>query len=217
MPATEADEIQQLAADKEEVDPELLQLPDPPRQERRGALVVMAVAAVASAAMAFSLTRDAAYAFRSSSATDLGELTDTPASSFVSNEMVQGKGRLGGAGALRYERPFESDSYRIAPVGGRSDVWVELRVPAGAESNRFVPKAEFAGRLVRFADTGLRHRGLRRAIEERTGQKVGDGAYLIVDGQTPGDSRAYALLWLMFVSFAAWNVGAIVKLVKKVK
>ena len=44
---------------KEEVDPELLELPDPPRGERRSTLLVMALAAVASAAMAVSLTRDA--------------------------------------------------------------------------------------------------------------------------------------------------------------
>ncbi len=202
---------------KEEVDPELLQLPDPPRGERRSTLAVMALAAVASAAMAAALTRDAAYAFRSTSATDLGNLAESPASAFVSNSFVEGKGQLAGAGQLRYERPFESDSYRIAPVTGRGDVWVELRVPAGTESNRFVPKAEFAGRLVRFADAGLRHRGLRGAIEDRTGQKVPENAYLLVDGQAPDTSRAFAMLWAMFVGFALWNVAAIVRLVRKVK
>ncbi len=212
---------------KEEVDPELLQLPDPPRGERRSTLAVMALAAVASAAMAAALTRDAAYAFRSTSATDLGDLASSPASAFVSNSFVEGKGQLAGAGQLRYERPFESDSYRIAPlirsgagapmVTGRNDLWVELRVPAGSESNRFVPKAEFAGRLVRFADAGLRHRGLRGAIEDRTGQKVPDNAYLLVDGQAPDTSRAFAMLWAMFVGFALWNVASIVRLVRKVK
>jgi hypothetical protein len=177
----------------------------------------MAVAAVASAAMALALTRDATYALQSTSVSDLGDLTATPASALVSNELVHGRGRLAGAGALRYERPFESDSYRIAPVAGRPDVWVELRVPAGEESNRFVPKTDFVGRMVKFSSTGLRHRGLRSAIEDRTGQKVGSDAYLVVDGQTPEGARAYALLWLMFVSFAVWNVVAIARLVRKVK
>lgn len=217
VPPAEATEAEVGLSEKEEVDPELLQLPDPPRGERRSTLFVLAIAAIASAAMAVSLTRDATYALRSPSAADLGDLTTTPASAFVSNSFVQGRGRLGGAGQIRYERPFESDSYRIAPVAGRADVWVEVRVPAGAESNRFVPKAEFTGRLVRFSQAGLRHRGLRSAIEERTGQKVPEGAYLLVDEQTPGDARAYAFLWLMFVAFAMWNVATIVKLVRKVK
>jgi hypothetical protein len=227
MSPAEASEVEVSLLGKEEVDPELLQLPDPPRGERRSTLAVMALAAVASAAMAAALTRDAAYAFRSTSSTDLGDLGQTPTSAFVSNEFVQGKGQLAGAGQLRYERPFESDSYRIAPlirsgagapmVTGRSDVWVELRVPAGTESNRFVPKAEFSGRLVKFADAGLRHRGLRSAIEERTGQKVPDGAYLLVDGQAPENARAFAMLWAMFVGFALWNIATIVRLVRKVK
>lgn len=217
MPPAEASDVQIGLLGKEEVDPELLQLPDPPRGERRSTLAVMALAAVASAAMAAALTRDAAYAFRSTSATDLGDLVQTPTSAFVSNEFVQGKGQLAGAGQLRYERPFESDSYRIAHVTGRADVWVELRVPAGTESNRFVPKAEFSGRLVKFADAGLRHRGLRSAIEDRTGQKVQDNAYLIVDGQSPTGSRAFAFLWAMFVGFAMWNVVTIARLLRKVK
>jgi hypothetical protein len=217
MPATEATQTDITLAEKDEVDPELLELPDPPRRERRSTLLLMALAAVASAGMAASLTRDAAYAFRSTSAIDLGDLSAAPASAFTSNELVQGHGRLGGAGALRYERPFESDSYRIAPVANRADVWVELRVPSGEENNRFVPKAEFSGRLVRFGDVGLRHRGLRGAIEDRTGQKVSKDAYLLVDGQTPSDARAFALLWAMFVSFALWNVVTILRLVRKVK
>jgi hypothetical protein len=206
-----------LGREKDEVDPELLGLPDPPRRERRTTLLLMAVAALASAGMAFSLTRDAAYSLRSPSAADLGDLALTPSSAFVSNQFVQGHGRLGGAGALRYERPFESDSYRIAPVAGRSDVWVEVRIPAGEESNRYVPKTEFSGRMIRFSEAGLRHRGLRSAIEDRTRQKVPAGAYLIVDGQSPGGSRAFALLWAMFVGFALWNVVTITRLLRKVK
>jgi hypothetical protein len=217
MSGVEATEAEIGLLGKEEVDPELLELPDPPRGERRSTLLVMAIAAVASGAMAVSLTRDASYALGSSSVTDLGDLAASSSQIFVSNSFVEGKGQLAGAGQLRYERPFESDSYRIAPVAGRSDVWVELRVPAGAESNRFVPKADFSGRLVRFSQAGLRHRGLRGAIEDHTGQKVPDNAFLLVDGQAPDNSRAFAMLWVMFVGFALWNVAAIARLVRKVK
>lgn len=217
MGIMEASEAEVALPEKEEVDPELLQLPDPPRGERRWTIVVMAVAALASAVMAVALTRDAAYALRSPSAADLGDLAGTPTSAFVNNSFVQGRGQLAGAGQIRYERPFESDSYRIAPVAGRPDVWVEFRVPAGAESNRFVPKAEFSGRLVHFSQAGLRHRGLRSAIADRTGQRVPPDAYLLVDGQAPSDARAFALLWIMFVGFAMWNLATIAKLVRKVK
>lgn len=216
MPS-DATEALASVPDTDELDPELLRLPDPPRGERRSTLVVMALAALASAAMAVALTHDAAYSLRASSATDLGELAVAPASSFADNSFVLGRGRLGGAGQLRYERPFENDSYRIAPIAGNPKIWVEVRVPAGQETNRFVPKTSFTGRLVRFSHAGLRHRGLRSAIAERTGQRVPDDAYLLVDGQSPSASRAFALLWAMFVAFALWNAATIVKLVRKVK
>jgi len=203
--------------EKEGVDPELLQLPDPPRRERRSTLLVMAVAALASAAMAASLTRDAAYVLQPSSATDLGDLAKVAPAALASNSFVEAHGQLGGAGSIRYERPFESDSYRIAPVAGNDKVWVELRVPNGAESNRFVPKSDFSGRLVRFSEAGLRHRGLRSAIEDRTGQKVPADAFLVVDGQAPQDTRALAFLWAMFIGFAVWNVVTIARLVRKVR
>lgn len=214
---TATSDIDLLDKEKEAVDPELLELPDPPRRERRSTLLLMAVAAIASAAMAVSLTRDAAYVLQPASATDLGELSKTQTASLASNTFVEGHGQLGGAGSIRYERPLESDSYRIASVSGRENIWVEIRVPNGAESNRFIPKSDFSGRLVKFSDVGLRHRGLRSAIEDRTGEKVSKDAFLIVDGQSPADARAFALLWAMFIGFAMWNIVTIARLVRKVK
>jgi hypothetical protein len=71
--------------------------------------------------------------------------------------------------------------------------------------------------MIRFRDAGLRHRGLRGAIESNTGQKVGDDAWLVVDGQSPQGARAFAFLWAMFVAFAMWNVVSIVRLARRVK
>ena len=201
----------------DEVDPELLQLPDPPRKERRTTLLLMAAAGICSAAMAVGLGRDASYAFGPASATDLGNLAVAPESAFVANGFVQGAGRLGGSGALRYERPFESDSYRVMPVSGRDDVWVEVRVPAGDESSRYVPQQTFSGRLVPFAQAGLRHRGLRAGIEDATGRQVPAKAWLVVDGQTPADARWAVGLVAMFAAFALWNLVAMLRLVRKVK
>lgn len=202
---------------REEVDPELLELPDPPRKERRTTLVLLALSAVVCGAMALGLTRDASYAFGGSAATGIGDLRSADASGFVPNSYVEGTGRLGGSGALRYEHPFESDSYRLMPVAGRDDVWVEVRVPEGDESGRFVPPQEFSGRLVPFSKVGLRHRGLRGGVEELTGQKVPENAWLLVDGQTPDDARWSAVLSAMFAAFALWNVAALFRLTRKVK
>jgi hypothetical protein len=206
-----------LRESREEVDPELLELPDPPRKERRTTLALLALSGVLSAAMAFGLSRDASYALGGSSATGIGDLRSADAATFVPNSYVEGTGRLSGSGALRYERPFESESYRLMPVAGREDVWVEVRVPAGGESGRWIPPQEFSGRLVPFSKAGLRHRGLRGGVEDMTGQKVPANAWLLVDGQTPDDARCSALLAAMFAIFAAWNAVTLFRLTRKVK
>jgi hypothetical protein len=123
---------------------------------------------------------------------------------------------LGAAGAIRYERPFVSDSFRVAPVAGRPDVYVEVRVPDGEETSRYVPPSEFHGRLVSFNAVGPRHRGLRAAIAERTGTPVPAGAWLLVDGEAPDHARWAVALVVMFLAFAMWNVGAMAKIVRRV-
>jgi hypothetical protein len=199
------------------LDPELASLPDPPRRERRGTLLVLAVTAVASLAMVASLARDAAYAFAAPSALDLGELKSAPISAFGPNAFIQARGLLAAAGAIRYERPLAADSFRVAPVAGRPDVYVEVRVPAGEESSRFVPPSDFRGRLVRFDDAGPRHRGLRRAIAERTGTPVPAGAWLIVNGEAPDHARWAVALVALFAAFALWNAAALARLTRKVR
>lgn len=217
MPARTAEV--ELAPEKvrEEADPELLTLPDPPRAERRATLCLLAVTALASVAMVVALWRDAAYAFAGPSSTDVGDLRVAALTSFVPNGHVDGHGMLAAAGALRYERPFESDSYRIAPVAGQPNVWVEVRVPAGEEGSRYVPKTSFSGRMIPFREAGPRHRGLRSAIADRTGEAVAADAWLVVDGQSPATSRWAVLLVALFCVFGAWSLAAMRRLTRKVR
>jgi hypothetical protein len=198
------------------VDPELAALPDPPRGERRATLALLAVTAVASMAMALGLARDAAYAFAPGSVAELGDLRTAPAGSLAANTHVRAHGMLGAAGSIRFERALESDSFRLAPVAGRPDVWVELRVPEGIDPGRYVPPTSFAGRLVRFDAAGTRHRGLAGSVKE-LGQAVPGGAWLLVDGEAPESARWAVALVVMFAGFAAWNAVAIARLVKKVR
>ena len=214
---TQDNSLELLGKASEEVDQELVELPDPPRGERRVTLLVLALTAVASVAMVGSLWRDAAYAFAAPREADLGELKSAPVGAFAPNTFVQARGRLAAAGAIRYERPFVEDSFRVTPVAGRPDVYVEVRVPAGEETARYVPPTELHGRMMRFDATGPRHRGLRAAIAERTGTPVPAGAWLIVDGEAPEQARWAVALVVLFLGFAAWNAAAIARLVRRVK
>ncbi|MGO9714420.1 MAG: hypothetical protein ACLQBL_36575 [Polyangiaceae bacterium] len=198
------------------VDPELASLPEPPRAERRATFLLLALTALASLAMVLTLRRDAAYAFAPNDIAELGELRTAPAAALLPNSFVRGEGMLGGGGAIRFERSLESDSFRVAPVAGRPDVWVELRVPSGIEPGRYVPPTSFAGRLVRFDAAGPRHRGLAASVTELTGQPVPPGAWLLVDGEAPSQSRWAVALVVLFAGFAAWNAFVIARLARRV-
>ena len=206
----------------DEVDPELLQLPDPPKRDRTMTVGLLVFTALASLAMVLALRRDAAYAFAPSHARDLGELNTANTTSFVENEYVRGTAMLGAAHAIRYERPLVSDSFRLMPVtpgvvGGPQNIWVEVRVPPRGENIRWVPPSELSGRLVRFDAAGPRHRGLAGAVRDTTGQEVPKDAWLLVDGAAPSDARWAVLLVGLFVCFAAWNAFATAKLLRKVE
>ncbi len=213
---THDNSLELLGKADDAVDPELLALPDPPRGERRVTLAVLALTAVAAVAMVVSLWRDATYAFAAPREVDLGELRSATGA-FTPNTFVQARGMMAAAGAIRYERPFVEESFRVTPVAGRPDVYVEVRVPAGTENARYVPPTELRGRLVRFDATGPRHRGLRAAIADRTGKPVPAGAWLLVDGEAPDQARWAVALVVLFLGFAAWNAAAILRLMRRVR
>ena len=199
------------------VDPELLGLPDPPKRERSLTVALLLFTAFASLAMVLALRRDAAYAFAPAHAEDLGDLGSAPAAAFRDNAFVRARAMLGAAHAIRYERPLVSSSFRLMPVAGRPNVWAEVRVPAGAENVRWVPPGEITGRLVRFEASGPKHRGLADAVKTATGQDVPGGAWLLVQDEGPGDARSALLLVALFAGFAAWNVFATTRLLRKVR
>jgi hypothetical protein len=198
-------------------DPELLALPDPPRRERTFTVALLAVTAIASCAMSLALRGDVGYAFSAPASMDLGELRDVRVAAALDNRYVRGHGGLGAVGAIRFERPFEGDTYRVSPVAGRRDLWVEVRVPAGEEGGRYVPPSSFAGRLVSFDDAGPRHRGLARAIEDATGEAVLPGARVLVDGEAPSRARWTVALAAVFLAFAVWNALAIARLLRPLR
>ena len=209
--------LHHLGAADDAIDPDLVDLPNPPKRERSMTVGMLVFTAVASLAMVFALRQDAAYAFTNARATDLGDLGAAPPAAYVENAYISGAAMLGAAHAIKYERPLVSDSFRLMPVAGRPNVWVEVRVPAGAENIRYVPPSQFTGHLVRFESAGPKHRGLASAIKDATGQKIPDGAWLLVEGDAPTGARWAIMLVAMFLGFAAWNLSVTAKLLRKVR
>ncbi|HEX4448704.1 MAG TPA: hypothetical protein VH044_18300 [Polyangiaceae bacterium] len=209
-------------ASDESLDPELAELPDPPRRARTLTVLILAVATAAAVLATVGLAREIAYALASGSPAALGELRSASEGPLEANEnrLVRADAMLGAAGGIRYERPFVVDSFRTLPVAGRAeplDMWVEVRVPSGEESGRWEPPRTFTGRLVRLDAAGPRHRGLRAAIEQATHQPVARGAWLLVDGEDPVDARWAIVLGAMFLGFAGWNAVTIARILRRVR
>lgn len=203
--------------ERDDLDPELLQLPDPPKRERTITVALLVFTMLAAVAMVVALRRDAAYSFAPADARDIGNLTNASTDGFVENQYVQADAMLGAAKAIRYERPLVSDSFRLMPVAGREDLWVEVRVPPRAENIRWVPPSRVSGRLVRFETAGPRHRGLADAVKDTTGHEIPKGSWLLVNGAAPSDARWAVLLVTLFGAFALWNIFAMTRLLRKVK
>jgi hypothetical protein len=199
------------------VDPDLLAMPAPPKRERTGAVVLMALTAAASLWMAASLLAEARYALVPSQPSELGDLTGLHPGADLANRYVRAGGLLGTSGAIRYGRAAEGDSFRLAPVAGNPKLWVEIRVPEGFEGPRFVPPTSFAGRLVPFRDAGVRHAGLPKAVQSGTDVTVPPDAWLLVDGGSPRASRWALALVALFGAFAAWNLAGVARVLSRVR
>jgi hypothetical protein len=202
---------------EDDVDPELLALPPPRRTEQRLTVALLFLVALTASAMTVSLRGEAAYAFSDAAGVDVGDLYAVSPTAIQGNSYVRGHGALGGALAVRFERPFERDTYRVWPVMGRRDVWVETRVPAGEEGSRYLPPTTFAGRVVRWSESGIRHRGLEATAAALSGQAIPAGAWLIVDGESPARARWALSLAVLFAGFAVWSVVTAARLLRRVE
>jgi hypothetical protein len=193
-------------------DSELADLPPPRRPWRRTTLFVLTLGAAGSIWLALSVLPDVVYALRGGEPVGLGELGTKTPDPKLANRWVQGAGELSVTRAIRYERPLERDTYRLAALAANPRVWVQVRVPANEEGPRFVPPASFVGRLMPVSDLGLRQKGLREAVAEAGLEPPKDDAWLLVDGESPQGLRWAMGLFVLLLAFAAFNVLGLVRL-----
>jgi hypothetical protein len=177
---------------------------------------LMVVTMLASCWLLLALRGEVAYALSPSTPVEIGELTRSSPPAELANRYARATGLLGGVRAIRYERPMEGDSYRLAPIAGNPGVWVEIRVPEGMEGAKFTPPSSFVGRLVPMREAGIRHRGLGVSVAEAGAGKIPEGAWLLVDGSSPRASRWAVALGSLLLYFILWNAIGVVRLVRKV-
>src|ERR1041385_6631335 len=120
------------------IDPELEALPLPRRPWRRATLVTMAVTACLCLVLADSLVSEARYSLESGPPRGLVSLTHVQRGTALANAWVHGEAELASR-SVEYRRPLDPDRFRLAAVADNPRLWVELRVPAAMEPDRYVP------------------------------------------------------------------------------
>jgi hypothetical protein len=204
------------SAAAEASDRELVDLPAPRRPWRRATLASLALGFLGSVALAWAVVPDVGYSLKSGEPRELGELTGKSLGRELEDSWVHGSGQLSVASAIRYRRPLESDSYRLASIEGNPKLWVQIRVPAGEEDPRFVPPDSFVGRLLPVSELGIRQRGLREAVGDAGLSPPADDAWLLLDGESPAAVRWAIGLFGLLLAFAAFNAVGLFRLTRPI-
>jgi len=196
------------------IDPELVALPRPPRQERTISLLLMALTGLLAAFMTAALASDVMYAFAGSAPEVVGNLSHLLPGAELENKFVRADGLLRAESAIRYQRPLESDSFQLAPVAGNERIWVELRVPSAAPSTIAAPPMTFVGRLLPMRSIAFGLGGLRRSLTATSAAPIPPDAWVLVDGATPVSSQWTVALAALLALFAAYNVITIARILR---
>lgn len=196
---------------------DLAALPAPRRPFRRLTLAVMALTVLFACWLAYGLRGELVYALNGGSPRDVGELEQLTLHAEHRNEWVRAEGELGHRDVLRYSRPLEEDSYRLARVEGNPKVWVEVRVPRDADGDRFVPPGSFVGRLVPVSEAGLRYEALQAAVADAGKPPLPADTWLLIDGESPARTRWVFGLFLLLLGFAAFNAVGLLRLLRRVR
>jgi hypothetical protein len=197
-------------------DQDLLELPAPRRPWRRATLVTLSLGAVASLLLAVAVVPDVLYSLHGGAPRDLGDLTAAHLDAPLADSWVHGEGQLSIRRAIRYARPLEHDTYRLASVEGNPKLWVQVRVPANEEGPRFVPPDSFVGRLLPMSGLGIRQRGLPEAVGKTGVEPPAPDAWLLVDGESPVALRWTLGLLALLLAFITFNVVSLVRLTRPI-
>lgn len=175
---------------------------------------MLAVTAASAFALMVALLPEARYAMAGGPPDDIGRLAEVPLDGEHANRWVRGSGAVTDR-AVRYRRPLDGDSYRLARVEGNRELWVQMRIPEGMAEEHFVPPASFVGRLLPLESAGLRYEGLGEALGEL--DAAPDRAWLLVDGEAPATTRWSLALMALFAGFAGFCVYGLVRLTRPVR
>lgn len=191
---------------------ELRELPKPKRPVRTVTLALMAVTGLLSLLLAFSLRHEASFATERSAAVELGAFVESSELAAHDGDFVRVRVALADQPTAVFERALESTRYRVTQVA--PERWVIYPVPPQLDGPRFVPPSLVAGRLVRVSDLGVRFRGVKAEMAELGGGTA--SGWVLVDGEDPYTMGWVLALEALLISFAAFNLLSLARLLRPV-
>ena len=168
----------------EQVDPELVALPAPPRARRYATMTVMAFVVAVASALALSLRADISYYFSSARAVDLGAATEIVPATLGANAFVRIHGTPMASKTVHFQRVLGNDAYAVFPLAGQRTVFVQVPEDDPDQTRRLA-RGEFSGRLVTFGQLGGRFSAVREYLRDTMGIPVSSESYLLLADEPP--------------------------------
>jgi hypothetical protein len=200
-----------------ETDRDLALLPEPRRPWRRATFAAMALAAGCALLLAVNLVPEVVFTLGDQKPVELGEIGQVKLGPQHHNRWVHAQGTLSIDHAIRFQRPLERDSYRLAQAEDNPNLWVQVRVPAGEEGPHFVPPTSFVGRLLSVSDLSVRQQGLPEAVAEVGLGQLPANAWILIDSEGPKTMRWVLGVVLLLLVFAFFNVHGILRLARPIR
>lgn len=174
-------------------------------------MVTLLLTLVSSLGLSWALREPVAFAVHRGPPRELGELRTLRLDRSLENSWAHVAGPIGSA-AAEYRRPLDPDTYRLVPAAEVPNLWIELRIPASLEAERYVPPNSFVGRLVPIARVGPQREMLSAAVATAFGHPLPPDAWVLLDGEAPSTSRWAVGFAALLLGFFAFSVFGLVRL-----
>jgi hypothetical protein len=189
------------------LDADLVALPAPSRTRSLSGMALMVTVMLLSLGLMIRFRGDLEYFWVASRAPrELGRADRVSVGSLEENEYVTLEAMPLAAGAVRFRRLARDGTFRIYPLAGQPKIFVERFTPEGQGTAR-EEHGVYTGRMIRFARAGGSYRSVGAYFEQQLGTPVDEEAWLLVDGEAPGDRYWTAALYAVLVAFFLFNAA----------
>lgn len=216
-PQTLADAVPPMGSfGDDDVDADLLALRTPSRTRGLTGIALTVTVIVLSLGLMVAYRGDLKFFFADRSARDLGAADEVSVGALAEDEYVTLRAMPMAARAVRFRRLGSSGTFRVYPVAGQSRIFIERFTEDATPSGRSKPHGIYTGRMVRMAHAGSAYKSVRAYLEHQAGTPVPADAWVLIDGEAPGDRYWTVAMYSMLLLFFVFNAVILVRNSRKI-